>query len=88
MEDFAKKLLDTVDELNATRKGNCWICQRDVQNWAVIIPENPDGLGFGNEGTKTRVMFIPICEWHDRNDEENIKLIRDRIKIKRMEMLN
>lgn len=88
-DEAIDKIYTRVVELNSTRDGYCWICQKLIRNWGILLPENnPDDLGFGCVDNKMRIVFFPICDIHDVNTEENIKKLKEALLIKLQEFKN
>lgn len=92
VDDAVKKLADVVDHLNATKEAPCWVCQKIVKNWGVLLPHTPDGLGLGskvqNGEEATRLAFFPHCVEHDLNDEEIADIINMKLATLRSEFTN
>lgn len=88
IKEFAKKVNDKIEELkNLT--SDCWVCEQKTNSWVCIMPEyDEDGLGFGSQEGKTRVVFAPVCKEHDL-ESTNIKAkLIEVMKIKAMKLKN
>lgn len=94
VEHLKNKLEETIQSLNRTKRGSCWVCGNDVDNWGVMLPSDaPGGLGFGvsvdeNGETNTRIAFFPYCAEHDTTNEVVAEKIRMRWRVVRAEMNN
>ena len=93
MDEDVRKFADTVknkiEELNKTLDGNCWLCKKRIKNWICLIPKyDPDDLGFGSNGNKARLAFIPLCPEHDTEDPDIIKQLQKILVIKNQELKN
>ncbi len=87
-KEFAAKLRETIDNLNETREGVCWICGAEVHNWGVLIPDSPDGLGLGASNNATRLAFFPYCKEHDINDGVVVGMVKEHLELMKQTLSN
>jgi len=89
IEEFSKAIKNKIASLKNSY-ASCWICTASTNNWGVILPDGDEAaLGFGSRGDGTsRLVFFPVCECHDMEDEANVFTVRMLLSVKRMEMLN
>lgn len=90
IEEAAIKISNKIKLLNETRSGFCFVCEEETGNWAAIIPDDlgsDSSLGKCEEG-KARIVFVPVCETHNLQNEEVIKKINKVFFLRLQQMKN